>query len=107
MSTIAKFHSSLRGVRDVYYRRSDEHAFTEEEVNELLSYKDITETFEYCDWFGSSTTVKATLTNVERDKYGLVYTVEMNRDIPKHYIPAPSEILKGKGLLFPVSYQCL
>lgn len=106
MSMLVKFRSSAWGVRDVYRHSSDNHEFSEEEVNEICSYKDIQKTFEYCDWFGDSTTVRATLVSVEKTQYNdLEYTIELNRTIPEHYCPSPSDILKGRGLLFPVSYR--
>lgn len=92
-----------RGVRDVYKTSNDEHHFTQEEIDEILSYKDISKEFEYNDWYGSSTTIIATLKSVEKDKQNdLIYTIEINRSIPKHYAPTPFEILQHRGLLFPV-----
>lgn len=104
---IVQFKSLARGVRDVYRHSSDEHKFSEEEIQEILSYKNISESFEYNDWFGDSTFIKATLIGVEKDKYdGLLYTIKLNKSIPSHYAPTPSQILKNKGLLFPVSVSC-
>lgn len=93
-------------VRNEYKTSSDRHKLSDEELKEVLSYKDITEKFEYCDWFGGSTSVKATLVKVEETQYhDLLFTIELNRNIPEHYCPSPSDILKGKGLLFPISYS--
>lgn len=99
---VVQFSSMPRGVRDVYETQNDEHRFTQEEIDEILSYKDISKEFEYNDWYGGSTTIRATLKSVEKDKWNdLVYTIEINRSIPKHYAPTPFEILEHRGLLFP------
>jgi hypothetical protein len=101
---VVQFKSDARGVRDVYKTSNDEHRFTQEELDEILSYKDISKEFEYNDWYGSSTTIRATLKSVEKDKWNdLIYTIEINRSIPKHYAPTPSDILRNRGLLFPTS----
>lgn len=105
---LVQFKSAARGVRDVYKRSTDEHRFTREEVNEILSYKNISKEFEYNDWYGGSTTIRATLKSVEKDKWDdLIYTIEINRSIPKHYAPTPFEILKHRGLLFPTGVEHL
>lgn len=109
MATTVQFKSYIsQFVRNEYRKSSDAHKLNEEELNEVLQYKNISENFEYNDWYGSSSNVKATLVSVEKTKYNdLIFTIEINKSIPKHYAPSPSQILKGKGLLFPVSYQQL
>lgn len=105
---IVQFKSVAWGVRDVYETQNDEHRFTQEEIDEILSYKDISREFEYNNWYGSSTIIRATLKSVEKDKWNdLIYTIEINHSIPKHYAPIPSEILEHRGLLFPTGVQCL
>lgn len=105
---LVQYKSALRGVRDVYNTINDEHRFTQKEVDEILSYKNVSREFEYNDWYGSSTTIRATLKFVEKDKWDdLIYTIEINRSIPKHYAPTPFEILKHRGLLFPTGVQRL
>ena len=107
METIAKFKASQSEfVRNIYRTFSDRHRLNEEELNEVLQYKNISKNFEYNDWYGSSTNVTATLINVEKNKWNdLIFTIKVNKSIPKHYVPSPSDILKGQNLLFPVSYS--
>lgn len=107
--TTAKFKAyTAYFVRNKYQKSSDAHKLNEEELNEVLQYKNITKEFEYNDWYGSSRNIKATLISVEKTEYDdLIFTIKVNSNIPSHYVPSPSQILKGKGLLFPVSYQQL
>ena len=109
MATTVQFKAYIsQFVRNEYRDRSDAHKLNEAELNEVLQYKNISENFEYNDWYGSSSNIKATLVSVEKTKYSdLIFTIEINKSIPKHYAPSISQILKGKGLLFPISYQCL
>ena len=104
---IAKFKASkYEFVRNQYRTSSDRHKLNDEELNEVLGYKNISETFTYCDWYGGQTPIKATLVGVEKTKYDdLIFTIKINESIPSHYAPSPSDILKGKNLLFPVGYQ--
>lgn len=104
---IAKFKAGRHEfVRDKYLTSADRHRLSDDELSELLSYKNISENFTYCDWYGGETPIKATLVGVEKTEYDdLVFTIEINKSIPSHYAPSPSDILKGKGLLFPVGYQ--
>ena len=109
MATTVQFKSYIsQFVRNKYRKSSDAHKLNEEELNEVLQYKNISENFEYNDWHGNSNNIKATLVSVEKTKYNdLIFTIEINKSIPKHYAPSISQILKGKGLLFPISYQIL
>ena len=109
MATTVQFKAYIsQFVRNEYLDRSDAHKLNEAELNEVLQYKNISENFEYNDWYGSSSNIKATLVSVEKTKYSdLIFTIEINKSIPKHYAPSISQILKGKGLLFPISYRCL
>lgn len=109
METTVQFKSYIsQFVRNEYNKSSDAHKLNEEELNEVLQYKNISENFKYNDWYGSSSNIKATLVSVEKTKYNdLIFTININKSIPKHYAPSISQILKGKGLLFPISYQIL
>ena len=109
MATTIQFKAYIsQFVRNEYHYMSDVHRLNEEELNEVLQYKNINENFEYNDWYGSSSNIKATLVSVEKTKYNyLIFTIEINKSIPKHYAPSLSQILKGKGLLFPISYKIL
>ena len=109
MATTVQFKAYIsQFVRNESRESSDAHKLDEKELNEVLQYKNISENFEYNDWYGSSSNIKATLVSVEKTKYSdLIFTIEINKNIPKHYAPSPSQILKEKGLLFPVSYQTL
>lgn len=104
---IAKFKTGRHEfVRNEYRTSADRHKLNDEELNEVLTYKNISENFTYCDWYGSETPIKATLVGVEKTEYDdLIFTIEINKSIPSHYAPSPSDILKGKNLLFPVGYQ--
>ena len=105
MATTIKYCASQHQfVRNEYRKTSDRHKLSDEELKEVLSYKNISKDFEYNNWFGSSYNVTATLDNVEINKYNeIVFTISLNKTIPEHYMPSPSQVLKGKGLLFPVS----
>ena len=106
MATTIRFQAHNEYVRDRYYSRKDVHKLSEEEKKEVLSYKNTSKSFDYCDWFGSCTTVRATITAIEEDKYGyLIFTVTVNKTIPDRFVPLPSEILEHRGLLFPISYS--
>ena len=94
-------------VRNIYSKASDGHSLTPEEEAEVLAYKNISKSFDYCDWFGDCTRVKATLVSVVKEDDYYIFTVTVNPSIPKHYVPGPSEILKGKGKLFPIGWQCI
>lgn len=109
MATTVQFKAYIsQFVRNEYRKNSDVHKLNEKELNEVLQYKNISENFDYNDWYGSSSNIKATLVSVEKTKYNdLIFTIKINKNITKHYAPSISQILKGKGLLFPVSYQCL
>ena len=109
MATTIQFKAYIsQFVRNEYCKSSDTHKLNEAELNEVLQYKNISENFEYNDWYGNSSNIKVTLVSVEKTKYNdLIFTIEINKNIPKRYAPSISQILKGKGLLFPISYQCL
>ena len=109
MATTIQFKAYIsQFVRNEYINSSDSHKLNEEELNEVLQYKNISENFEYNDWYRNSSNIKATLVSVEKTKYNdLIFTIKINKSIPKHYAPSISQILEGKGLLFPISYQCL
>lgn len=109
MATTIQFKAYIsQFVRNEYLKSSDAHKLNEAELNEVLQYKNISENFEYNNWYGNSSNIKATLVSVEKTKYNdLIFTIEINKNIPKHHAPSISQILKGKGLLFPISYQCL
>ena len=109
MPQVAKFKASQHEfVRDTYLTSKDRHKLSKEELEEVLSYKDIKEDFDYNDWYGSTTRIVVTLKSVEMNQYNdLIFTLESNRSIPAHYFPSPSQVLKNKKLLFPVSYQQL
>lgn len=101
MVTFKSYSTSF--VRNKYNKESDRFALNEEQLKEVLSYKDISEKFEYCDWYGNSTSIVATITSVEQDEWNdILFHIETNKSIPKHYVPSPFEILEGKGLLMPI-----
>lgn len=107
MTAKFKVSSWEKFVRNIYRKSSDAHSLTPEEEAEILTYKNISNSFDYCDWFGDCTRVKATLVSVVKEDNYYIFTVTVNPSIPKHYVPGPSEILKGKGKLFPVGWQCI
>ena len=85
MATTVQFKAYIsQFVRNEYRERSDAHKLNEEELKEVLQYKNISENFEYNDWYGSSSNIKATLVSVEKTKYSdLIFTIEINKNIPK------------------------
>ena len=110
MAMIAKFSSfvdSIDYVRDRYNTSSDRHKLSEEELQEILGYKNISKDFVYHDWYGSDTKITVTLKSVERDGWKLIFTMEINKPIHAHYVPAPFQVLEHRGLLFPVGVTCL
>ena len=107
---MAKYRASLSDfVRNTYYSYNDRFRLNEEQIKEVLSYKNISEDFEYSDWYGSTTKVKATMLGAELDRQfgNLIFEVNVTPRIPEHYYPSLVQIMKGKGLLMPVSYQVL
>ena len=90
-------------VRGEYKRSSDAHRLSVAELQEVLSYENISEKFDYCDWYGNCQPVTATISSVERNGDFLLFTVQVDKKIPAHYIPTPFQIMEGKGLLAPVS----
>ena len=89
-------------------KSSDRFKLTSEDIQEVLSYKNISEVFTYCDWCGSETEVKVTLTHVTLREFGdLEFHLQCSHSIPKHYFPSPLQIMKGKGLLCPIGYSVM
>ena len=95
-------------IRDRYLRSSDRFKLTDEQIKEVLSYKNISEQFTYCDWYGSETPCTATVISVQQDAFGdLIFNVETSISIPKHYCPTLLQIMGGKNLLCPTGSQRL
>ena len=105
MTNIVCITSQCDFVRNAYLKSSDTFKLSPEDIQEVLSYKNISEKFTYCDWYGSETEVKVTLTHVTLHKYGnLAFHIQCSHSIPEHYFPSPLQIMKGKGLLCPTGY---
>lgn len=66
----------------------------EDIFNEVKSYVGLSEEFEYCDFFGNSKLCKVEITNITMDKDSIFITMGCNIKIPKHYIPAPWQIIQ-------------
>ncbi len=102
-----KFHACNEYVLGEYRTSSDAKYvknFTEEQIMNAL-YK--SRAFDVADWFGSTTRVNFTITNIEKDKFGdYIYTVESNKNIPKRFFPSVYQICEGlKDVAFPISYS--
>ena len=108
MTNIVCITSPQDFVRNAYMKSSDRFKLTSEDIQEVLSYKNISEVFTYCDWYGSETEVKMTLTHVALREFGnLEFHIQCSQSIPKHYFPSPFQIMKGKGLLCPTTYRVI
>lgn len=63
--------------------------------NEVKSYIGLSREFDFRSYYGDVRPCKVTITNVEQDEYGaIIFTEEADIDMPKHYMPGPSEIIK-------------
>ena len=83
-------------------KSSDRFKLTPENIQEVLSYRNVSERFTYRDWYGSRTEIKATITHVTlRESGNLEFHIHCSQSIPEHYFPDPLQIMKGKGLLCP------
>ena len=95
-------------VRNKYYSSQDRHKLSNDELNEFLTYKNISKEFDYNDWYGSSTRVKVTFIGAVLDAFNdIIVTMKSDHYIPVQYFPTPSQVLNGKGLLFPIGVGIL
>ena len=102
-----KFHASGDYVLGEYRTRSDAkyvENFTEEQIMNALHKS---RAFNVADWFGSTTRVNFTITNIEKDGFdGYFYTVECDWNVPKRFFPSVCEICNGlEDVAFPISYS--
>lgn len=105
MATTVTFRACGLYVRDAYKTSNDAHRLSADEKNEILSYSNISKEFSVRDWYGGYTDIKAILTSVEENEWGdLMFNIKVNRNINKDYCPSPSDILKGRNMLYPIGY---
>ncbi len=76
-----------------YRRRSDNISnFTKEQIMAALGKS---KEYSYTDWFGSTYDVTFTITNIEEGKYGYIYTIRCNENVPKRFFPSIYDICDG------------
>ena len=107
---LVKFYASTSNfVRNIYRSSFSRLTLDDRELKEVLGYKNISESFTYYDFNGKEMPIKATLVKVETDgsdtSETLIFTIKVNRYVPIQYAPTPSDILRGKNLLFPIGVQ--
>ena len=75
--------------------------FTEEQIMAALGKS---KEYSYTDWFGSTYDVTFTITNIEKNKYGYVYTIRCNEHIPTRFFPLVYDSCKGNdNIALPIS----
>lgn len=75
--------------------------FTKEQIMAALGKN---KEYSYTDWFGSTYDVTFTITNIEEDKYGYIYTIRCNEDIPERFFPSVYDICGGcANIAAPIS----
>lgn len=91
-----------------HYRKSSDiklaKSFSEEQIMNALNKS---KAFNVKDWFGSTTLVTFTITNIERTEYGdYIYTIKSSRTINKDYFPSVYDICKDcDNVVLPISYS--
>ena len=87
-----------------YRHKSDEKNvsnFTEEQIMAALGKS---KEYSYTDWFGSTYDVTFTITNIEENKYGYVYTIRCNENVPNRFFPSVYDICAGHdNVALPIS----
>ena len=87
-----------------YRHTSDEKNvsnFTKEQIMAALGKS---KEYSYTDWFGSTYNVTFTITNIEENKYGYVYTIRCNENVPNRFFPSVYDICKGHdNVALPIS----
>ncbi len=95
-------HSSY--VLGEYRHKSDEKNvsnFTKEQIMAALGKS---KEYSYTDFFGSTYDVTFTVTNIEENKCGYVYTIRCNENIPTRFFPSVYDICEGNDdVALPIS----
>ena len=95
-------HSSY--VLGKYRHQTDEKNvsnFTKEQIMVALGKS---KEYSYTDWFGSTYNVTFTITNIEEGKYGYIYTIHCNENVPNRFFPSVYDICDGyANIAAPIS----
>lgn len=87
-----------------YRHKSDEKNasnFTKEQIMAALGKS---KEYSYTDCFGSTYDVVFTIANIGENKYGYVYTIRCNEDIPTRFFPSVYDICEGNdNVALPIS----
>lgn len=75
--------------------------FTKEQIMAALGKN---KEYSYTDWFGSTYDATFTITNIEEGKYGYIYTIHCNKNVPNRFFPTIYEICDGcANIAAPIS----
>lgn len=87
-----------------YRHRTDEKNvsnFTKEQIMAAIGKN---KEYSYTDWFGSTYNVTFTITYIEEGKYGYIYTIHCNENVPNRFFPSIYEICGGcANIATPIS----
>ena len=75
--------------------------FTKEQIMAAIGKS---KEYSYTDWFSSTYDVTFTVTNIEENKCGYVYTIRCNKNVPTRFFPSVYDICKGcDNVALPIS----
>lgn len=102
-----KIKASGRFVLGHYRKSSDAKPVREFSEEQIMNALNKSKSFNVRDWYGSTSLVNFTITNIEKDKYGdYIYTMESNKSINKDYFPSVLEICQDyENVASPISYS--
>jgi len=97
----------------ITYKTSNDYIYLEgkELFDAIYALVGKSKEFSVRNYYDSSKLVKFTITGIEEkfatngNKIGYSIIVDSYDDTPKNYYPTPFEIVKGSGLLSPISYS--
>lgn len=83
------------------HKTDDVSNFTKEQIIAALGKN---KEYSYTDWFGSTYDVTFTITNIEEGKYGYIYTIRCNENVPNRFFPSVYDICDGcDNIAAPIS----
>lgn len=89
-----------------YIKSSDAKSVREFSEEQIMNALNKSKSFKVRDWFGDTTTITFTITNIEKDKYGdYIYTIKSNKKTSENYFPSILDICRDcENIASPISY---